>query len=409
MASLTASFQLNAATTPKAETIKVTKLSLKTLLNSSNSLPIVNPLLWLFQLGFVIPETTPLNFLITIKPENIYGDSQIKTFLCYTPIYIMNLINSLVGILVLAILITIGYRVVQVVIELNSPVIPKTNTTQLTIPEQSMSSTSLRWNHFPLTVYIDDSFIRQKNPEYATDVIKALDWWEETGIASFSVVYSPDADISIEWVPSLKEKATDTLGNTDILFFNISQFGVIQNAKVQLLTKSDSRELNSNDMVNLALHEIGHAIGLQHTNEDDIMNPVLVIPSKSVKEISTSNINNLKKIYELPAKSDLKISEVNATKFSFTRFDRDYFYLNISISLQNVGLVDAENFNLRLHTDNIVVNEETVSKLELGNILNVFQGNLKIDRNFTSVQVNIDPQDAIDELNETNNFISISV
>lgn len=321
----------------------------------------------------------------------------------------MNLINSLVGILVLAIIITIGYRVAQVVIELNSPVIPRTNTAQLTIPEQPMPSTNLRWNHFPLTVYIDDSFIGQKNSEYVTDVIRALDMWEKTGIVSFSVIYSPDADISIGWVPSLKEKATDTLGNTDIKFINVSQFGIIQSAIIELLTKSESRQLNSNDMVNLALHEIGHAIGLQHTNEDDIMNPVLTIPSKSIKKISTSDINNLNKLYELPAKPDLKISEINATKFSFTRFGRDYFYLNISISLQNVGLADAENFNVRLHTDNIFVDEEAIPKLELGNTLNIFQGNLKIDRNFTSVQVNIDADNSIDELNETNNFINIPV
>lgn len=321
----------------------------------------------------------------------------------------MNIINSIVGILVLAILIIIGYRVAQVVIELNSPVTPQTNTAQFTIPEQAPPSTNLRWNHFPLTVYIDDSFIRQKNPEYVTDVIKALDKWEETGIASFSVIYIPDADITIEWVPSLKEKALDTLGNTDIKFINISQFGIIQSATIELLTRSESRQLTSNDMVNLALHEIGHAIGLQHTNEDDIMNPVLTVPSKSVKEISTSDINNLKKLYEIPAKPDLKISEVNITKFSFTRFGRDYFYLNISISMQNVGLVDAENFVLQLIADNAVVNQETIQKLELGTILNIFQGNLKADRNFTSVRVSVDSQNDIDEINETNNFINIQV
>ncbi len=321
----------------------------------------------------------------------------------------MNLINSLVGILVLAILITIGYRVAQVVRELNSPVIPKTNTAQLTISEQPMPSTSLRWNHFPLTVYIDDSFIRQKNPEYVTDVIKALDGWKKTGIASFSIIYSPDADISIEWVSGLKEKSTDTLGNTDIKFINISQFGIIQNAKIQLLTKSDSRELNSNDMVNLALHEIGHALGLPHTSEDDIMNPVLTIPSKAIKEISSSDTNKLQKLYELPAKPDLKIIGVNATKSTFTRFGKDYFFLNISISVQNMGLVDAENFKMQVITDGIVVNEETLQKLELGNILNIFQGNLRIDRNFTSVRVGIDTQNAIDELNETNNFVEIPV
>lgn len=320
----------------------------------------------------------------------------------------MNIINSVIGVILLAIFIIIAYRVAQIVIELNTPIIPKTNTTELTIPEQQQISTNLRWNHFPLTVYINDDFIQQK-PDYMNDVKKALDIWQSTGIVSFSIASNSDADIVIEWVPTLKEKALDTLGNTDIKFVNVSQFGIIQNARIQLLTKSDSRQLNSNDMTNLALHEIGHAVGLQHTTEDDIMNPALIIPSKAVKEISSNNTKDLQELYELPANPDLKISGINATKSAFKRFGREYFYLNISISIQNVGMVDAQNFNIKLSADNTFVNEETIDKLELGNILNIFQGNLRIEKDFTSVQVSVDPQNAIDELNETNNFVVVRV
>ncbi|MEK6909706.1 MAG: CARDB domain-containing protein, partial [Candidatus Aenigmatarchaeota archaeon] len=197
--------------------------------------------------------------------------------------------------------------------------------------------------------------------------------------------------------------------NTDLKFINISQFGIIQNATVELLTKSESRQLNSKDMTNLVLHEIGHAIGLQHVNEDDVMNPTLTIPSNAVKEISPSNTNNLQELYKSPAKPDLRIGGVNATKATFTRFGQNYFYLNISLEIQNVGLVDAKSYNIQLRADSLVVDEASQVGLEIGNVLNVFQGNLRIDRNFTSVHVTIDPQNAIDELNETNNFVDISV
>lgn len=326
----------------------------------------------------------------------------------------MNWINSVIGILILAILVVIGYKVGTMVIEMNSPIIPKIDTANLAIPEQPATSVFLRWNHFPLTVYITTSLFDFPQYsgykfEYDESVRRALDMWKETGIVSFSIVNSSDADIAIEWVRSLKEKATDTLGNTDIRFVNVSQFDVIQNAKIELLTKSDSKELNSIDMTNLALHEIGHAIGLQHTNEDDIMNPVLIVPSKNVKKVSTSDIRNLQELYKIAAKPDLKITEINATKFSFSRFGRNYFYLNVSINVQNVGLVDAENFTIEIDADNANVTKETISKLELGNILNIFQGNIRVDRNFTSVQVIVDPQNAIDELNKTNNFIDMPV
>ena len=320
----------------------------------------------------------------------------------------MKLINSILGVIILVILVIIGYRVVQMAIELNTPIIPKTNTAELAIPEQP-STTAIRWSHFPLTVYINDDLLQQKNPEYVSDVRRALDIWHSTGIVSFTVVDNPEADITIGWVPNLKEKATDTLGNTDLKFINISQFGIIQNATIELLTKSESRQLNSKDMTNLALHEIGHAIGLQHTNEDDIMNPTLTIPSNAVKEISTDNTNNLQELYKSPAKPDLRIVGVNATKATFTRFGQNYFYLNISVEIQNVGLVDAKSFNVQLRTDSLVVNEASQAGLEIGNILNVFHGNLRVDRNFTSVHVGIDTQNAIDELNETNNFVEIPV
>jgi len=320
----------------------------------------------------------------------------------------MNIINSIIGVILLAIFIIIGYRVGQMAIELNTPITPKTNTAELTIPEQP-STTAIRWNHFPLTVYINDDLLQQKNPEYVADVRRALDVWQSTGIVSFTVVDNPEADITIEWVPNLKEKATDTLGNTDLKFINITQFGIIQNATIELLTKSESRQLNSKDMTNLALHEIGHAIGLQHVNEDDIMNPTLTIPSNAVKEISIGNTNNLQELYKSPAKPDLRIGGVNATKATFTRFGQNYFYLNISVEIQNVGLVDAKSFNVQLRTDSLVVNEASQAGLEIGNFLNVFHGNLRIDRNFTSVHVGIDTQNAIDELNETNNFVEIPV
>lgn len=320
----------------------------------------------------------------------------------------MNLVNSVLGIFILAILVTIGYKVAQVVIELNSPISPSLTAAEISVPEEQSSST-IRWNRLSLAVYIDDSFIRQ-NPDYVNDVKQALAAWQSTGVVSFNIVGSAeDADIIIEWAPSLKEKSLDTLGNTDIKFVNISQFGIIRNASIQLLTKSDSRQLNSIDMTNLALHEIGHAIGLQHTSTEDIMNPVLVVPSKTVKEISSQDMSNLQELYKAPAKPDLRISGVNATKWTFSRLGRDYFYLNISIGMQNAGLTDVDSFDVQLAADGSVVNESSYANFEIGDTLNIFQGNLRIEKNFTSIQVKLDPRNLIDELNEANNLVDIPV
>lgn len=316
----------------------------------------------------------------------------------------------LITVLIL-IVFAIGYKLGPLVMELGtSGTTPVVNTTQLTIPEEVTLSAIIRWNHFPLTIYINDSFIRNNNPNYVNDVELAFDTWQSTGMVSFKIVNTPsDADITLEWLPALTAKASDTLGDTKVTFANVSEFGIISHARIELLTKSERVQLNSDDMVNLALHEIGHAVGLEHTNLNDIMNPVLVIPSHSIKEISNNDMNRLRELYILPAKPDLKVIEVNATKATISRLGQNSFYLNVSAEIKNMGLIDAKNFNVQFSADNVPINERFVEIIEPGNGLTIFYGNIKVGRNFTSVQVYIDPENAIDELNKTNNFVDLPV
>ncbi len=322
----------------------------------------------------------------------------------------MNLISTLLGLVILALLIAIGYKVGQIVVEINSPIVPVTTSTGVSSIEES-SSSLLRWNHFPITVYIDDSFVKNNEHNYVSNVVDAMNRWESTSIVSFSLVDNPsNADISIEWVPVLKDGSSDTLGNTDVKFSNISKFNVIQKADIQLLTKSDFLQLGGTDMTNLALHEIGHAIGLKHTNEEnDIMNPVLDIPSKSIKEISTADITTLMSLYEAPNKPDLKISGVNVTKSSFTRLGRYYFYLNVSISIQNIGITDSPSFRVNVLADNLNVSTQSIDDLQVGSTLNLIQSNLRVETNFTKVTVHIDKENLIEELDETNNIVEAKI
>lgn len=323
----------------------------------------------------------------------------------------MNLINAVIGVLLLAILIIIGYKVGQMVIELQIPGTQQINETKFVLPVEPVTNLTLRWTYFPLTVFIDNSFIKQKS-EYVDNFRQALEIWESStnNLITFFVTTSPDANIMIEWVPSLKEKATDTLGNTDLKFINISEFGLIKNAKIELLTKSDSRQLSETDMINLALHEIGHALGLSHSNdENDIMYPVLIVPSKEIKKISISEIQKLQEIYSIQAQPDLRITEINVSKATVKRFTTTFYLVNISLIIENVGLIDAVSPALQINTENEKVKQETLPDLPVGNKLSIILGNVRVDNDFSIIEVIVDPDNLIKELNEENNFAKLSL
>ncbi len=315
------------------------------------------------------------------------------------------------NIVVLVILIALGYRAWQFYVEVNSPAYQSNlESGKFTVPIESSSST-IRWNHFPLTVYIDDSFI-ERNPEYTDNVREALELWEtaSNNLVSFTITTSSSADIVVEWTASLKEKSTDTLGNTDLKFINVSNFGVIQDATIEMLTRTNGKQLNEIDMTNLALHEIGHAIGLKHSSDgNDIMYPTLEIPSSSIKEISQEDIQKLTDLYKLPTKADLIISEVNVTKATLKRVGKTFYLINISTVMENIGLTDVDLPELKIETDNEILKEEVLPPIPIGNKLTLNLGNVMVENNFTEIRLTIDPKNSVDELNEGNNFVKLSV
>lgn len=317
----------------------------------------------------------------------------------------MRYTGALIGILVLAVFIAIGYKLGQLITEINSPSMPSVNVGKVKITEPLQASSNVRWNHFPLKVYLYED---TTDSNYIGDIKTAMGIWQNTRLVSFSLVNNPnDADITVAWVQSLGQKSLDTLGDTKLNFINLTGFGVIQRADIELLTKSGGRKLNSDDMINLGMHEIGHALGLEHVDENDIMNPILVIPSSEIKQVSQRNIERLNELYELPAKPDIRISELSVNKSTLSRFGKNYFYLNISVGVQNVGLKDVENVPVEIYADGNSVKRDDLQPIETGTTLSVVYGNLRVEKDFTNVEVRADQNNLIDELNETNNYAQI--
>ncbi len=275
----------------------------------------------------------------------------------------------------------------------------------------TISESNPRWNHFPLKVFIDASYQNLRS-SYPNDVKVALSEW--TKAASFvtftEVTNAENADIVVKWVDRLKEGSKDTIGNTDLKFLDTERFKVIQSAEIQLLTKEDGKVFTDLDMVNLAMHEIGHAIGLDHVDsKDSIMYPKLNLPSVEVKQISILDLDALKQIYKLPAKPDMILIEANATKSTISSLIRTRYFVNISVTVQNEGLSDAQESILKILTDGETAKTSVVPKLEVGNKYLLFFGNLEVSSDFSSVELITDPENSIDELDEGNNKIILKI
>jgi len=127
---------------------------------------------------------------------------------------------------------------------------------------------------------------------YPQTVRSAFGEWAATGIPiRFSFVPSPrDAEIRVRWTERLPHKTGSTTWRTD-------RYGVLTSGDIVLATHiSDGFPLDARGMRAIALHEVGHALGLSHSLDSrDIMAPLV-----RVDELSASDRGTIRLLYSLP-------------------------------------------------------------------------------------------------------------
>ena len=158
-------------------------------------------------------------------------------------------------------------------------------------------STIERWpNHvtLPLRVWIDSS---QKltgiQAAYPAAVRGAFEEWSLTGIPMriTYVAREDDADVRVRWTDHLDRKTGSTTWRTD-------RGGLLTGSDITLATHiSDGHSLDTRGMRAIALHEVGHALGLSHSDDPhDIMAPLVRVDS-----LSSSDRGTIRLLYSLPA------------------------------------------------------------------------------------------------------------
>ena len=140
------------------------------------------------------------------------------------------------------------------------------------------------WDHSPITVFIDDVDVPPHySPTYRTQVESALLYWENGGngkldfTPDFEIVDTDDADIRIMWVENIEEAIGAKEGVAG--FWSPYEVnGVYLRGDIVLEVGNYQgyawRQYGDLNMFLVAKHELGHALGLAHSNDrKDIMYP----------------------------------------------------------------------------------------------------------------------------------------
>jgi hypothetical protein len=146
----------------------------------------------------------------------------------------------------------------------------------------------------PLRVWIDSgATVSGEQSVYPAAVRDAFAEWAMTGIPlQFTYVTSPsDADIRVRWTEHLEHKTGSTTWRTD-------HAGWMTVSEITLATHiSSGNALDARGMRAIALHEVGHALGLSHSiDAHDIMAPLV-----RVDDLSEPDRNTIRFLYSLPA------------------------------------------------------------------------------------------------------------
>ncbi len=146
-----------------------------------------------------------------------------------------------------------------------------------------------KWATMPVRIWVQPS-------KYTSTVYQAFNEWQyvSSGLVKFTKTNSESqAKIKVYFTDTINRSGNDTLGLTR----TSSQGGNIVSANIQLLYKYNGKMLSQKEMYPIALHEIGHALGINghSSNNNDIM-----FPNNGIIGIHTSrrDVNTIKAIYQ---------------------------------------------------------------------------------------------------------------
>jgi hypothetical protein len=153
-------------------------------------------------------------------------------------------------------------------------------------------STLDRWSDrvaSPIRVWVEPA----SQPGFTALVQEAFGEWVDVGLPLrfIFVGRARDAEITVRWTEHLERKTGNTVWRVD-------NHGWMRSGDVLLATHTgDGRPLEAQSLRAIALHEVGHLIGLAHSDDGrDVMAPLVRVAALSAADRATARL-----LYTLPA------------------------------------------------------------------------------------------------------------
>jgi hypothetical protein len=146
----------------------------------------------------------------------------------------------------------------------------------------------------PLRVWVQPvARLKAFNPDFVPIVRDAFTAWTDAGVPlSFTFVLdSASADVRVTWIDHFGEPIS---GKT--LWAHDDKWWIVEANIVLALHHQSGQALDQSAIRAIALHEVGHLIGLDHTTDST----AIMSPRVRVKELAAADRATAQLLYELP-------------------------------------------------------------------------------------------------------------
>ncbi|MEK6823518.1 MAG: matrixin family metalloprotease [Nanoarchaeota archaeon] len=248
---------------------------------------------------------------------------------------------------------------------------------------------NLRYSDSKISYNIADKCTLQKK----ADAERAFEILENKTILDFySVNSNEEILITCESRQKIKEDYFIAGEGGPVNISRAGQFNVIFNGQILLIRQSECPNPN------IALHEILHALGFGHSsNQNNIMYEI----SECSQTLGDDIPRFIDELYSIPSNPDLTFEEV-------LPLIHDGKYLDLNMSVKNIGLKNSEKAFVKIYLDDEVFQKMELKELKVGSGMKFTIQNLKLKTtNFNEIKFIIEAN--FEELDKANNEVSFKI